>query len=250
MCFWDLELPVRSVSLLSHLWSHQESSLSFVQSWVPYETAGRYTGVLKVCHPWWVNVSHSKSLFPAVCPFGASTPRDAHQFPIHTDLSLSITVLYICLCACTAFGVNCLMFRVKNYCRQCFVRYELLVNDYLSGSLGCKTRWQDDPTVLTEYNAQRSAQLGYQKTAKGKWSSPTLWLQEESHKILLLAVLKQWLLTSSFLQLHSFRISIASLSFLGKGTRESRCWHSKMDTACAGPLLGYQNRRLWTASVI
>lgn len=144
---------MRSVSLLSHLWSHQESSLSFVQSWVPYETAGRYTGVLKVCHPWWVNVSHSKSLFPAVCPFGASTPRHPHQFPIHTDLSLSITVLYICLCACTAFGVNCLMFRVKNYCRQCFVRDELLVNDYLSGSLACKTRWQDDPTVLTEYNA-------------------------------------------------------------------------------------------------
>lgn len=27
------------------------------------------------------------------------------------------------------------------------------MNDYLSGSLGCKTRWQDDPTVLTEYNA-------------------------------------------------------------------------------------------------
>lgn len=59
------------------------------------------------------------------------------------------------------------MFRVKNYCRQCFVRYELLVNDYLSGSLGCKTRWQDDPTVLTEYNAQRSAQLAIRRQPKG-----------------------------------------------------------------------------------
>lgn len=45
------------------------------------------------------------------------------------------------------------MLRVKDYFRQYFVRYELLVNDYSFRSLGCKTRWQDNPTVLTCYNA-------------------------------------------------------------------------------------------------
>jgi len=45
------------------------------------------------------------------------------------------------------------MLRAKGYFRQCFARYELLVNDYSSRCLGCKTRWQDNPTALAEHNA-------------------------------------------------------------------------------------------------